>query len=389
MRAAISLLVLLFSMCGAQTWSTQSEVQTESQSTGAAAAAAEVSTQLDVSAELKELRDMVVELRVTLMYTQDELKAMEAENALVEKRLVASETKVEVLERVLTITQKELQDTKVEMKTEVENLKKENAAQETELTAVKTRLAASEAKVMNLRKETAAQSADLRSVADRLAATETDMEQVKKDTAAQHTDLTTMKTEVMNLTKENAALQTRLAATVMEVEDLKVENAAQEAELTAVKTRLAATETEVDNLEKITEKSKVAFSAGLTDSGYIESGNTDFNLVFSKIITNVGQAYSSTTGFFTAPVRGVYYFRFTVMDLLASRSMNIRMCKNGKHLMLLGDYDTDGQANFQSSGLTLQLEVGDVVNMVLPAGHRLYDNINNYCTFSGFLLFPL
>ncbi|KAL2080877.1 hypothetical protein ACEWY4_022730 [Coilia grayii] len=347
MRAAISLLVLLFSMCGAQTRSTQTEVQTESQS----------QSQLDVSAELKELRDMVVELRVTLRYTQDELKVMEVENSVVLQRLVASETKVEILER-------------------------ENAAQEAELTAVKTRLAASEAEV----------------------------EQVKKDTAAQHTDLTTMKTEVMNLTKENAALETRLAATETDVEELKMDSAAHEqelaalktrlaasetgiddlkAELTAVKTRLAATETEVDNLEKLTEKSKVAFSVGLTDSGYIESGSNDLNLVFSKIINNVGKAYSSTTGFFTAPVRGVYYFRFTVMDYLFSHYMGIQMYKNGQQLMLLNEYDSDGQNSYLSSGLTLQLEVGDEINLRIPAGSRLYDNVNNHTTFSGFLLFPL
>ncbi|KAL2080878.1 hypothetical protein ACEWY4_022731 [Coilia grayii] len=267
MRAAISLLVLLFSMCGAQTRSTQIEVQTESQSTGAAAAVAEVSPQLDVSAELKELRDMVVELRVTLRYTQDELKVMKAENSDVKERLVASETKVKALEMV---------------------------------------------------------------------------------------------------------------------------TAAQEAKLTAVKTRLAATETEVDNLEKeIKPAPKVAFSAGLTNSGFIESGNTELNLVFSRIITNVGQAYSSTTGFFTAPVRGVYYFRFTVMEVLSSRYMEIQMFKNGQQLMELYEYDSDGKATYLSSGLTLQLEVGDEVNLRIPPGHRLYDDSNNDSTFSGFLLVPL
>src|SRR4029434_3983842 len=105
MRAVITLLMLLLSMCGSQTRSTQTELHTESQSTGAAAAAA-VTTQLDVSAELRELRDMVVELRVTLSFTQDELRntknllykiqaennAQEAELAAVKTRLAASET---------------------------------------------------------------------------------------------------------------------------------------------------------------------------------------------------------------------------------------------------------------------------------------------------------
>ncbi|XP_031425655.1 complement C1q-like protein 4 [Clupea harengus] len=222
----------------------------------------------------------------------------------------------------------------------------------------------------------------LRSVTERLAATENDMEDVKKDTAAQHTDLTIMKTEVMNLKMELSASET-------EVEELKTGHAAQEAELTAVETRLIATETKVENLEKrITENPKVAFSAGLTNSGYIETGKTDLNLVFTKIITNVGKAYNYMNGYFTAPVKGVYYFRFTVMDVLAG-FMEIRMLKNGQHVMHLKEYDAYGQYSYLSSGVTLQLELGDVVNMRLPPGHKLYDDSNNHSIFSGFLLFSL
>ncbi|XP_031434443.1 cerebellin-1-like [Clupea harengus] len=185
-------------------------------------------------------------------------------------------------------------------------------------------------------------------------------------------------------------MKSRLSASETEVEKLKMEQAAQESELTAVKNRLAATETEVVNLEKeITEKPKVAFSAGLTDSGFIEAGNTELNLVFTKIITNVGQAYSNETGFFTAPVRGVYYFRFTVLDGLNSRTVSIRMIKNWQQVMYLHEYDTDGHNAYLSSGVTLQLEVGDVVNMQLPEGSRLYDSSSNHSTFSGFLVFVL
>ena len=143
------------------------------------------------------------------------------------------------------------------------------------------------------------------------------------------------------------------------------------------------------NLEKeITEKPKVAFSAGLTNSGNIESGKNDLNLVFTEIITRVGEAYSTITGFFTAPVKGVYYFRFTVTDFLTSRSMGISIVKNGEQVMYLDEYE-DQSRMYLSSGVTLQLDVGDVVNMRLPVGKYLYDDLNNASTFSGFLLFPL
>ncbi|XP_063049684.1 cerebellin-1-like [Engraulis encrasicolus] len=251
MRAAISLLVLLLSVCG---------VQTESHGTDA-------STQLDVSTELKELRDMLVELR--------------ADNVAVKQRLAASESKVEALEA------------------------------------------------------------------------------------------------------DNVAVKQRLAVS--------------EAENVAVKQRLAASEDKVEALEnEIKAAPKVAFSAALKEygHGFTHSGSNDLNLVFKRVITNVGEAYSNTTGFFTAPVRGVYYFRFPVMDYLTSRWMVIKMYKNGEKLVWLGEYDTDRKASYLSSGLALQLDKGDTVNMVLPkgieAGYRLWDNIRwSYSTFSGFLLFPL
>ncbi|XP_062391146.1 complement C1q tumor necrosis factor-related protein 3-like [Sardina pilchardus] len=206
-----------------------------------------------------------------------------------------------------------------------------------------------------------------------LTVTQNELQKVEAENAA-------VKTEVTNLKMENAAQQTELAI-------LKSRLAATETDMEH--TRLAATETDVENLEKeITEQPKVAFSVGL-GSGYIESGNTELNLVFTKIITNVGQAYNSMTGFFTAPVRGVYYFRFTVTDHLTSRYMDIMMFKNGEKILHLHEYDAHGTWNYLSSGATLQLEEGDVVNMRLPAGYRLYDDGNNHSTFSGFLLFPL
>ncbi|XP_063056402.1 collagen alpha-1(X) chain-like [Engraulis encrasicolus] len=291
MRAALSLMVLLFWMSGLQAQSTQTEVQTGGQTTGMMAVA-EVCTQQDFSAELKELRDMVVELRI------------------------------------------------------------QNAVQESELTTLKTRLAASETEVISLRKDTA-------SVAERLVATETDMEHMKKDTAAQLTDMTA---GLIYLTKEHATLETRLVAS----------------------------ETGVDNLEReIKDVPKVAFSAGLTDSGLIQSGSMDLNLVFSKVITNVGQAYSSTSGFFTAPVKGVYYFRFTVMDNLTSRWMAIRLYKNGQQVMYVSQHSGSGNNNYLSSGVTLQLEMSDEVNLRIAANYYLYSNFNHHSTFSGFLLFPL
>ncbi|XP_063048554.1 complement C1q tumor necrosis factor-related protein 3-like [Engraulis encrasicolus] len=148
-------------------------------------------------------------------------------------------------------------------------------------------------------------------------------------------------------------------------------------------------EVKVLEAENAAAKTKVAFSVGL-GKGFTQAGSDHMNLVFSRVITNVGEAYSSETGFFTAPVSGVYYFRFTVRDDPYSSAMHIMLNKNGERLVWLWDYDTDGRPNYLSSGLTVQLEQGDAVNMMIPAGYRLWDDADgNESTFSGFLLFRL
>ena len=57
-----------------------------------------------------------------------------------------------------------------------------------------------------------------------------------------------------------------------------------------------------------------------------------------------------------------------------------RICHNSKY--------TDGHT-FLANALVLQLEQGSVVYMGLRETHGLYDDVNIWNTFSGFLLFPL
>lgn len=51
----------------------------------------------------------------------------------------------------------------------------------------------------------------------------------------------------------------------------------------------------------VTEQPKVAFSVALLDSGFMGPVSVDTNLVNTKVITNVGQAYSHVTGTLSTP----------------------------------------------------------------------------------------
>ncbi|XP_029612706.1 complement C1q-like protein 3 [Salmo trutta] len=137
-----------------------------------------------------------------------------------------------------------------------------------------------------------------------------------------------------------------------------------------------------------TNRPKVAFSAGFTDSGAVGPFNTETTLVYSRVITNIGKAYSPITGAFTAPVGGVYYIRFTASHTGSSEFMGISRSKNGQSIMYSPGNNAGGYEAL-SDGLSLELEEGDVVYMPLPLGNRLVDSRVNHNTFSGFLLFTV
>lgn len=94
-------------------------------------------------------------------------------------------------------------------------------------------------------------------------------------------------------------------------------------------------------------------------------------------------------GYFTAPVRGVYYFRFTGHVAHTDAIMRLGIVKNGDLIVTSGDRQTTFQdpEDNASNGVVLQLEVGDVVSVKLVGS--VWDDQYHRTTFSGFLLFAL
>ncbi|KAK7149246.1 hypothetical protein R3I94_008767 [Phoxinus phoxinus] len=122
-------------------------------------------------------------------------------------------------------------------------------------------------------------------------------------------------------------------------------------------------------------------------SGYIGPFTTEITLTYRKVFTNMGNAYNPITGVFTAPLKGMYMFRFSVYGHGGTPS-SISIVKNGERVVSAHDVQEKGALN-SSNGVVLLLEVGDVVYVRLWSGARIYDGQNNHITFSGFLLFPL
>ncbi|XP_041831579.1 complement C1q-like protein 4 [Melanotaenia boesemani] len=147
----------------------------------------------------------------------------------------------------------------------------------------------------------------------------------------------------------------------------------------------------VEKLEKEREdrvRSQVAFSAALlatqnwTNVGPFQQDKT---LDFKTVKTNVGNAYNSETGIFTAPVKGLYYFHFTGV-VGSSGNMNAGLKKNGINLVAI--HHKAGTQASASNSIALELVPGDRVYVQLWAGQTMADQ-SRLTTFTGFLVFPM
>ncbi|XP_034722204.1 complement C1q-like protein 4 isoform X2 [Etheostoma cragini] len=137
---------------------------------------------------------------------------------------------------------------------------------------------------------------------------------------------------------------------------------------------------------------QVAFSASLLAES---RGSTlgplpmPMTLIFKNVQTNIGNAYSSTTGVFTAPVKGAYHFDWTTGAYGDGRhGSGAWLLKNSQKVFMAFEDQKDGFMT-TSKGVTLLLEAGDVVSVLLLASGLAFDDYNHHTTFSGHLLFPM
>ncbi|KAF0036296.1 hypothetical protein F2P81_011608 [Scophthalmus maximus] len=109
---------------------------------------------------------------------------------------------------------------------------------------------------------------------------------------------------------------------------------------------------------------KIAFYAGLRKQ---HEGSEI--LKFDDVVTNVGNYYEPSTGKFTCPLPGIYFFTYHVRASAIAQ-------------------DADQNYDYASNSVILHLDVGDEVCVQLDGGKVHGGNTNKYSTFSGFLIYP-
>ncbi|XP_035530863.1 filament-like plant protein 1 [Morone saxatilis] len=160
-----------------------------------------------------------------------------------------------------------------------------------------------------------------------------------------------------------------------------------------IKTRLGSTEKKADKqnelkLEvdriKAEVSAKVAFSATITASPNVFTGpaNTRNILIFNKVLTNIGNAYNSKTGLFTAPLNGVYHFSFMTFGYSCYTSGAI-LVKNGHHQVSTWEFKGPDTSDTTSNTVILELKAEETVNIILWWGGKIHSSV-----FTGFLIFP-
>jgi hypothetical protein len=129
--------------------------------------------------------------------------------------------------------------------------------------------------------------------------------------------------------------------------------------------------------------------------------NSHFNtkgipIPFNLAVVNEGNAMDSTSGIFTAPRPGIYFFSFTGMAQFPASSsrlyLQVGIYLNGG-LIEVSDNDEANKDSLQNETLTLQstlnLKSGDQVWVAIyfiTTGGFLYDTSNHHTHFTGFML---
>uniref|UniRef100_A0AAY5EKR6 Cerebellin 11 n=1 Tax=Electrophorus electricus TaxID=8005 RepID=A0AAY5EKR6_ELEEL len=136
---------------------------------------------------------------------------------------------------------------------------------------------------------------------------------------------------------------------------------------------------------------KVAFTASMTSEEDLHRGpfTSEKKLIFDKVLTNIGDAYNPKTGVFIAPVKGIYYFRYSGYAFTL-HNMGLSIFKGNTRFVSSYEHTSGEKNDNVSNGAVMQLSAGEEVHMRLWIQSWIFvDYRYNYSTFTGYLLYPI
>jgi len=127
---------------------------------------------------------------------------------------------------------------------------------------------------------------------------------------------------------------------------------------------------------------KVAFFVGLTDNLGPVNEHTD--ILFDRVVTNIGSGYEASSGRFTAPVNGTYQFN-VIVSAQGRQKAAVMVLKNGGMVATVWAESIPYWATASNIAI-LSMEKGDQVWLML-LNRASYLHGYMYTTFSGFMIF--
>ncbi|XP_033472586.2 uncharacterized protein LOC117272683 isoform X1 [Epinephelus lanceolatus] len=258
-------------------------------------------------------------------------------------------------------------------------------AMKEKIAVMETRLEDSETRLRNSETRLKDSETRLKDSESRLNSSETRL----KDS---ETRLKNSETRLKNSETRLKDSETRLKNSETRLKNSETRLKDSESRLNSSGTRLKDSESRLRNSEnqllevRNKERTKVIFSAATGEGGQdIGPFNTDKTLIYRRVITNIGYAYSPHTGIFVAPVAGVYYFTI-FYHAGGHEQAKLRLYKNSQLMIMTHDHQTEAdRADNGGNAAFLQLQPGDQVYVVLAANSHVWGT-NYHTTFSGFLV---
>lgn len=149
-------------------------------------------------------------------------------------------------------------------------------------------------------------------------------------------------------------------------------------ETTTVKSSTGTSALTINSDGRVLRPALIAFDVTRPTATAVSAVNT---VIFETVNSNIGSAYNSSNGRFTAPIAGYYQFNATGGN---STSFFYDICKNGSIYRRGERGASNGGFVWVTTSVTMYLLANDYVSIIVNNGDIRWDA--PYAGFSGFLI---